>query len=250
MSDAPFTAALRAEIEAVVARYDALASAREEALSAVRARDADDLRRELEAARADRDRLRAQAAVDKQELTALRARAADLDRDLDAARARIRELEGEARSAGETARELSEQFAAEQRFVAACQGLAGSLLGESLKAALGRDLDASPAAYAAIKARGLEILLIATFKERGRSVAQAPLLERERAALPGIAAAAGCELYTPAAGTRFAASSMDKAAAVAEPAEEGNVIECLMPGARRAGTDGALVLPRVVVATG
>ena len=101
-----------------------------------------------------------------------------------------------------------------------------------------------------MKGRGLEIILTSTFKERGRSIVQAPLLERERAALPGIAAAAGCELVVPAPGTRFAATAMDKASSVSQPAEEGNVVECLMPGARRSGTEGALVLPRVVVATG
>jgi hypothetical protein len=43
---------------------------------------------------------------------------------------------------------------------------------------------------------------------------------------------------------------MDKAMVQADPAEEGNVLECLMPGLRLAGTDGALVFPRVLVATG
>ena len=245
-----FASALRAEIDAVVARYEALARAHEETLSAVRARETDALGKELGEARVERDRLRAEAIEQKVEIATLRAETQALARDLAESRARAAELEGAARSAGEAARALSEQFAAEDRFVRAAAGLEGSLLGEALKSALGRDLTESPATYAALKGRGLEIVLTLTFKERGRSIVQAPLLERERAALPGLAAAAGCELVVPVAGTRFAAASMDKAGSVSEPAEEGNVLECLMPGGRRSGTEGALVLPRVVVATG
>ena len=245
-----FAAALRAEIDAVVARYEALARAHEEALSAVRARETDALGKELGEARVERDRLRVEAREHAAEMATLRAEAQALTRDLAEARAHASELEGAARSAGEVARALSEQFVAEDRFVRACAGLEGSLLGEALKSSLGRDLTESPATYAALKGRGLEVVLTLTFKERGRSVVQAPLLERERAALAGLAAAAGCELLSPAPGTRFAAVSMDKASSVSQPAEEGNVVECLMPGGRRSGTEGALVLPRVVVATG
>jgi hypothetical protein len=245
-----FAAALRAEIDAVVARYEALARAHEETLSAVRARESDALGQELAVIRVERDRLRIEAGEQKAEIATLRAEIQAISRDLEAARGRASALEGAAREAGETARALSEQFAAEDRFVTACAGLDGSLLGEALKSALGREIAANPATYAALKGRGLEIILSLTFKERGRSVVQAPLLERERAALPGLAAAAGCELVTPTPGTRFAATSMDKASSVSQPAEEGNVVECLIPGARRSGTEGALVLPRVVVATG
>lgn len=245
-----FALALRAEIDAVVARYEALARAHEETVSAVRARETDALGKELSEARLERDRLRAEAGEQRAEIATLRAELQAISRDLDAARARAEELVGAARSAGEAARALAEQFVAEDRFVTACAGLSGSLLGEALKSALGREIAADPATYAALKGRGLEIVLTLTFKERGRSVVQAPLLERERAALPGIAAAAGCELLIPTPGTRFAATAMDKASSVSQPAEEGNVVECLIPGARRSGTEGALVLPRVVVATG
>lgn len=245
-----FAAALRAEIDAVVARYEAMARAHEEALSALRAREAEALSRDLAAACAERDRLRAEAGEQRSEIAALRAEREALSRDLAQARARAEGLEGAAREAGEAARALSEQFVAESRFVAACAGLDGSLLGEALKVALGRDLAPTPATYAALKGRGLEVVLTLAFKERGRSVVHAPLLERERAALPGIAAAAGCDLVLPAPGTRFSTGAMDRASSVSEPAEEGNVVECLMPGGRRSGTEGALVLPRVVVATG
>jgi hypothetical protein len=233
-----------------VARYEALCRAHEETLSVVRARDSEALGQELASARVERDRLRIEAGEQKAEIATLRVEIQAISRDLEVARARAAELEGAAREAGETVRALSEQFAAEDRFVTACAGLEGSLLGEALKTSLGREIVANPATYAALKGRGLEIILSLTFKERGRSVVQAPLLERERAALPGLAAAAGCELLTPTAGTRFTATAMDKASSVSQPAEEGNVVECLIPGARRSGTEGALVLPRVVVATG
>ena len=245
-----FAAALRAEIEAIVARYEALSRAHEEALSVLRARESDALGKELALAQVERERLRVESSEQSAEIATLRAEVQALSRDLESTRARAATLEGAAREAGETARALTEQFAAEDRFVTACAGLEGSLLGEALKSAVGREIAANPVTYAALKGRGLEIILTSTFKERGRSIVQAPLLEGERAALPGIAAAAGCELVIPAPGTRFAATAMDKASSVSQPAEEGNVVECLMPGARRSGTDGALVLPRVVVATG
>lgn len=245
-----FAAALRAEIDAVVARYEALARAHEETLSVLRARESDALGKELALAQVEREKLRVESGEQRSEIATLRAEVLALSRDLESARARATALEGAAREAGETARALSEQFAAEDRFVTACGGLEGSLLGEALKSAVGREIGANPVTYAALKGRGLEIILTATFKERGRSVVQAPLLERERAALPGIAAAAGCELVIPAPGTRFVATAMDRASSVSQPAEEGNVVECLIPGARRTGTEGALVLPRVVVATG
>jgi hypothetical protein len=213
-----FTEALRAEVNAVVARYHALAVAREEALRA--------------------------------EIERLKAKVLSLGQELSRARAREGELEAAARNAAAASQALEEQFAAEQRFAAACRGLEGSLLGEALKGAVGREIDATPATYAALKGRGLEAVLIAAFRERGRSAAQAPLLERERSSLGALAAAAEGELMTPAAGTKFSASTMDKASTVADPAEEGNVVACLMPGLRRSGTEGALLFPRVVVATG
>ena len=250
MKEIPFSTALRAEIDAVVARYEALVGARQETLDALRERDKEVLRAALADAQAERDAARASEAALRTEVTALRARVEDLERALTEARGRLHTLEVEARSAGEAARALEEQFAAEQGFVAACQGLEGCLLAEALKSAAGRDLDASPSTYAALKSRGLEVILTQTFRERGRSVVQAPLLERESRALPGIAAAAGCELITPAAGLRFVSTAMDKASTASEPAEEGNVLACLMPGARRSGTEGALVLPRVLVASG
>jgi hypothetical protein len=81
-------------------------------------------------------------------------------------------------------------------------------------------------------------------------VGSAPLLERERTALTALATIAGCEEIDPPVGTRFSATSMEKSGTLSDPAEEGNVLSCALPGLRRAGTEGALVFPRVVVATG
>src|SRR6185312_9919499 len=91
-----FAAALRAEIDAVVARYEALARAHEETLSAVRARETDALAKELAEARVDRDRLRAEAGEQKAEIATLRAELQTLTADLAAARARAEGLEGAA----------------------------------------------------------------------------------------------------------------------------------------------------------
>jgi len=221
-----FAAALRAEIEAVVTRYEALVASRNEMAAELSgAREAEGLRKEFDALREERDALA---------------------RELAEARTKIRELEAQAASASE----LAEQFTAEKRFVEACAGAVGTMLGDALRSALGREIERSPAAYAALKAKGLEAVLIGAFKERGRSVGGAPLLEREKSPLSALAVAAGCELVTPEAGVRFVAASMDKAASVSDPAEEGNVVECLLPGLRRSGTEGALVFPRVRVATG
>src|SRR5262245_2520257 len=105
MSDVPssFASALRAELDAVAARWEALARAHAELLADARAKEADGLRAELAEARAERDRLRAEGSVRDGELAALRVREADLQRELDAARARVQALEAEARSAGEAA---------------------------------------------------------------------------------------------------------------------------------------------------
>jgi hypothetical protein len=159
-------------------------------------------------------------------------------------------LEGVAHAAMEQTLSYEEQFTSEKRFVEACRDLAGSLLGEALAAAAGRAVEPGSATYAALKARGLENALVAAVKDRGRSVGSAPLLDRERLALTALAMIAGCEVIEPPVGTRFSASSMERSGSVSDPAEEGNVVSCALPGLRRAGTDGALVFPRVVVATG
>jgi ethanolamine utilization microcompartment shell protein EutL len=241
-----FAAALRAEIDAVVGRYEALVKA----LAEMSRRDTDALRADAARLVGENERLRAEAGERGAEVTLLSARVAELERALADATTRGEKLERDAQAAIEATLAYEEQFAAEKKFVEACRELGGSLLGEALAGAVGRPIEATSAAYAALKAKGVEAALVTAVKDRGRSASQAPLLERERAALAGIAAAAGCELIVPPAGTRFSAASMEKAASLSDPAEEGNVVGCAMPGLRRAGTDGALVFPRVVVATG
>lgn len=248
-----FAAALRAELDAVVGRYEALVRA----LAEIGGREVEALKAEVQRAAAENERLRGEVSAREAEAARQEARAAAAEKrveELTAELARVKEtagaLERAAQEAQATTLAYEEQFAAERRFVEACRDVAGSLLGEAIVSVAGRALDATSATFAVLKGKGLESTLTAVFKERGRSSAQAPLLERERAALPALAAAAGCELITPLAGTRFSASTMEKGGTVSDPAEEGNVVSCAMPGLRRAGTDGALVFPRVVVATG
>jgi hypothetical protein len=50
-------------------------------------------------------------------------------------------------------------------------------------------------------------------------------------------------------GQRYSAATMDKAGERAEPADEGLVVACVMPGLRLAGSAGSLVHPRVIVGT-
>lgn len=248
-----FSAALRAELDAVVGRYEALVRA----LAAVSERDAEDKRAEIARLASEVERLRADSGAQSVEIARLTSLAEDRARRIDELE---RDIANERRKAGALARTAQEaqavslayeeQFSAERRFVDACGEIAGSLLIETIVAILGRPLDGTSATFAALKGRGLEPTLAAVFKERGRSTGHAPLLERERAALPALAAAAGCELIVPADGTRFSAGSMEKGGTLSDPAEEGNVVSCAMPGLRRTGTDGALVFPRVVVATG
>lgn len=248
-----FAGALRAELDAVVGRYEALVRA----FAEVGGREVEALRAELSRAGAENERLRSELSAQRAEAERLGVRAGELsrrveelEREIDGTRARASELERTAQAAQAATQAYEEQFAAERRFVEAAREIGGSLLGEALQTILGRALDATSPTYAALKARGLETTLSAALKERGRSSGQAPLLERERAVLGSLAAAAGCELITPAAGTRFTAAAMEKGGTVSDPAEEGNVVSCAVPGLRRAGTDGALLFPRVIVATG
>jgi hypothetical protein len=246
MSEETFAAALRAEIDAVVGRYEALVRA----LAQAGGRETEALRAEASRLAAENQRLHAAEVEARAAIARLETRVADLTRELAEVRARGEKLEEEARSASARTAAYEEQFTAEKAFVDACRDLRDTLLGEAFAGTLGRPLEASTAVYAALKSRGLEGALVSAFRDRGKSAVSAPLLERERAALPAVAAAAGCELITPPAGTRFSAQSMEKASTVSDPAEEGNVVDCAMPGLRRSGTEGALVFPRVVVATG
>jgi predicted nucleic acid-binding Zn-ribbon protein len=311
MSKDPFAPALRAEIEAVVARYEALARSHQEALAAAREHEVTKLRNDLAALLADRERTRAQEADARAQLKVAQERAALLDRSLadvrkqlDEARLRAETLQTEARAAVDREREesrkthaatqaqldearrqldevrrqldearaeasqrlaqvegalrevqqeaesLSEAFASERVFIEVCQSIEGTALHDALRQAFGEEFSPQPSTYAALKARRPDAILTHAFKERGRLIVAAPLTAVERAALPRLAEASGCELIEPEHGVRFASSSMDKASTQPDPAEEGNVLGCLMPGLRLAGTEGALVFPRVLVASG
>ncbi|HEU4539077.1 MAG TPA: hypothetical protein VFS00_33380 [Polyangiaceae bacterium] len=297
----PFTAALRAELDAVIARYEALARAHHEALAGVLRERAEGALRQAEALAVERDALRARdvdaraklgrlsARVEEAEAEAARERARfeaelararhtfdeDLQRErerLGAERARERERLGAelarereraaraeeraealarellgARQAGEA---LEGAFAPERAFVEAALVVRDAPLFAALVAALGRPLEPSPAAYAALKERRPDAVLTFALKERGRMLAQAPLAAAERVALTRLAEAAESELIDPAPGTRFSSQTMEKAGTLVDPAEEGNVTRCALPGLRLRGTEGALVFPRVVVATG
>jgi hypothetical protein len=329
----PFVPALRAELEAVVARYEALARAHQEALAAARDQEVTKLRTDLATLLADRERSKMAEVDGKARLAQGAARVEQLERELreakeavekerrvareaqqrvEAAQAELREavakeradakaaldvarsearaalerergeakvvLERELRSAAEkvgkaealalaarknserlgadlelarsAAASLGEAFASERAFVEAAVGLDGTLLLEAIRGVLGCDPAATPAVYSELKSRKADVVLTHVLKERGRTASSAPLSERERTALRRLADAAGCELIVPDHGTRFSPSNMEKASTLSDPAEEGNVIDTLVPGLRLASTEGALVFPRVVVATG
>ena len=295
-----FAAAMKAEVEAVVARYEALARAHQEALAAARDQETARLKGEISLLLSDRERSKTQDTELRAQLKQSAARVELLERDLAAARdlaqraeaaraeaqkkidtvsaegqrkladaaakqealrveaeARIAEArrkaelaERELDSTRHVADSLNEAFAVERALVDAAQGLDGTLLHEALRGALGAEWSPSPAVYAQIKARRPDALLSLAIKDRGRQVLTTALSEREKIALRALATAAGCELIAPEHGARFSVTAMDKASTEQDPAEEGNVLECLIPGLRLAGTEGAMVFPRVVVATG
>jgi predicted nucleic acid-binding Zn-ribbon protein len=299
-----FSAALRAELDAIVARYQALARAHHEALAGALRDRAEAATRQAEVLTVERDALRARDADARGRLAQLSARIealeADAERGLgrleaDLARARQgfdeelarererlgaegeRERERAARAeerAEALARELAQArqegerlardveraraavgaleaaFAAERAFVEAALAVRDAPLFAALAAALGRPLEPAPAAYAALKECRPDAVLASALNERGRALAHAPLSAAERVALTRLAEAAGSELIDPVPGARFSAQTMEKAGTEPDPAEEGNVTRCALPGLRLRGTDGALVFPRVVVATG
>jgi hypothetical protein len=297
----PFTAAFRAELDAVVARYEALVRAHGEATSGVLRERAEAAQRLAEAAGAERDALRAREADARAQLVQLGARVDELEREAAQARkqfelelaaarraaeegllrarrafdeelnrerdraaeavarerealkraeeraeALARELAG-ARQAGEA---LEGAFAAERAFVEAALTVRDAPLFAALGVALGRPLERGPAAYAALKERRPDAVLAYALNERAHKLAQSPLAAAERVALTRLAEAAGGELIDPVPGTRFSSQTMEKAGTVADPAEEGNVTRCALPGLRLRGSEGALVFPRVIVAAG
>ena len=172
------------------------------------------------------------------------------DAENDHLRAEKASLEAQLRSLGERVESLDEQFAPERAFVAALLGVPDSGLFEAAEQVVAQPLEASPACYGALKARGLEVVLTQSVRERGRTSSRNVIEPAELGALRAMADAAGCRLLEVAIGTRFASSSMEKAGERSSPSEEGEVLECVMPGLRRTDAPGSLVFPRVVVAIG
>jgi predicted RNase H-like nuclease (RuvC/YqgF family) len=263
-----FPQALRAELDAVILRYEALVRLQHEALAAAHERDAG-------AMRAERDRLQDRVLeftqrVNKLETTleqrderiatlqmkveeeTRRANDASMraDRAMAEAHEQIARLHAKLDLTAEESRVFADVFASEIAFVKACEGEKDSSLIDAIREAAGCDLEATPSAYGALKQARLDVVLTRAVRERGKTAIELPLSQGERTALTALAQAAGCELIEPPLGARFDAEMMDKVATALDPSEEGNVLACSMPGLRLAGTEGALVFPKVKVAAG
>lgn len=258
-----WTHALRAGLDAVVLQFESQVRSHVAHASAAAAQREETLRRQLAEQGAALASLRAQlaereaavrsvdAALQREAAECARLRAALQRAESSAAESASRaqraqeELDAKSRALGA----LGEQFAAEAAFTQAAAGAAGTILGDALAGALGAALDGSPGSYGALKSRRLDAVLAGAMRERGRTVARAPLSDAESRALAALAAAAGCELVTPEVGARYAPSAMEKVGERVEPAEEDHVVECAMPGLRLGGASGAAVQPRVIVGT-
>lgn len=275
MNDGSFSQALRAELDAVIARYEALVRARQEWLASSHSQKSQSLRDDLRVAEQERDRLRAEIATLEQkvaklegkleqrsaEITTLREKVeAERERTLEAssraaeslaeARLQIGELTAKLDLVAEESRVFEATFAAEVSFVEACLELSNTALLDAIEHTSGATMALEPAVYGALKAERLDVVLTRAVRHRGRSVVDKPLERDERKGLEALADAAGCELIVPELGARFSNDEMEKVATAPDPAEEGNVLACLMPGLRLAGSEGALVFPKVKVAVG
>ena len=258
-----WTVALRAQLDAVVAQFEAQLRQHVAHSNAEHARDLAGFRgriTELEQSLAAAHAAHAQQGVEHARLLGERERwMLEAQQLQDALRGQTAELAGlrdslrdrddQARTLAAQVQTLDAQFTAEREFVAALVGVSGSQIIEATQAALGVALEATPVCYGALKAKRLDAVLTAAMRERGRSAVRASLTDDERRGLLGAASAAGCELVEAAVGARFGAATMDKAGERAEPADEGLVVACVMPGLRLAGSAGSLLHPRVIVGT-
>lgn len=251
-----WTHALRASLDAVVLQFEAQVRSHVAHASALAAQREESLRRQLAeqgaALAAARAQLTEREAAARSLDAALQREAAECAR----LRAALQQAEAVAAASAQQAQQaqrdlgaLGEQFAAERDFARAAKGASGTILGDALDAALGCAVDASPTALGALKSRRPDAVLAAAMRERGRTVARAPLSDAEREALAAMARAAGCELVEVEVGARYVASGMEKVGTRAEPAEEDHVLACAMPGLRLGGASGAAVQPRVIVGT-
>ena len=248
--ESPWSVALRASLDAVVLQFEAqvralheLQAQREHTLRAELTVKDDALRSARAEIAAKDDALRAlDAALQREAAEAARLREALRVAESDAVRAR--------QSLAEKSQELDvlgEQFAAEAGFVEGALLAASSVLTDALTAALGAPLEPNPQCYGALKSKRMDLVLGAAMRERGRTVARAPLTEAEGRALAAMATAAGCELAPVTRGTRYASATMEKVGTRVDPADEDLVLECAMPGLRILGAPGLAVQPRVIV---
>lgn len=275
MRTEPFVVAMRAELEAIVSRYEALVGAHQEALDAIAKQQALALQARLDVAERERAELVSRLHQRDADVARLESRATEFERSIAQARAsieqerasarevssaaitsaeqserQVRELEARLAEVAGLAKMLDEVFGAERQFVTSALRSKGHPLFDAVVAALGADVQATPETFGQLKAKRPDVVLTHVIQSRGSRVAQMPLSDDERASLQGMSEAAGCELIVPDAGTRYTSSSMDKTATLREPSEEGNVLDCMMPGLRLAGTAGAFVFPKVKVAVG
>jgi hypothetical protein len=227
--------AMRAELDALVTRFEAQLKQHVAVTS--------------EARRADLDALEGQIVAFASRVKESERRVIELEAALAARDGEIAALHARCEAAEQARATLDEQFAEERRFVATLTTIAGSLLFDAVQLALGQAIEHTPGCYGAIKSRKPDALLAQALRERGRSVMRHLLTDDERAALAVLADVSGCELIDVSAGARFASATMEKVATRPDPADEDHVIECVAPGLRLAGTHGAVVHPRVVVAT-
>ncbi len=257
MDEASFVQALRAEIDAVVARYEALVRSQRAAIESSYERDVQAMRGEVESLRRQRGELERQVqqagqrtAECEREAREVREASSREAQSLAEARTKIGELNARLDLVAEQSRVFEEVFAGEVAFTRACLGIASTPLLQAVNEAAGIEVEMTPEVYGALKRERLDAVLTRALRDRGRSVVAHPLADAEREALMVLAKAAGCEIIEPDLGARYEADQMDKVASAPDPAEESNVLACLLPGLRLAGSSGALVFPKVKVAVG
>jgi predicted nuclease with TOPRIM domain len=249
--------AMRAEIDALVLRFEAQLKQHVATSNAMRDQDHATLQSAVASAQntlkehqRTAESLTQRLAERDQEIATLRNTLDVLRRERDEAVTVAATLRADVTSLGARVQSLDEQFVHEKSFVVALLAAANTGIFEATQTSSGIAIEHSPQCYGAIKARKAESILALAMRERGRTVARIQLTQDERIALSAMADAAGCQLIEVQVGQRFSSATMEKTATRVEPADEDHVLECLMPGLRMAETTGAVVHPRVVVATG
>ncbi|MBL8603729.1 MAG: hypothetical protein JNK72_17515 [Myxococcales bacterium] len=239
-------AALQASLDEAQRALQTAQEARDRSLDAQRSLEAEVARLEALVAASQRrhEEDAARVARAESEHSVLTARLEALGREAAEERASLLARVG---ALSERAEVLDEQFSAERDFVEAALAAKNTELFEALTQSFGAALEPTPAVLSALKTRRAEGVLTQALRLRGSM--KSALSVAERGALGALAAAAGCELIEPSEGTRFSALAMEKVATRSDPAFEGLVLGCLMPGLRLGGSAGSLLHPRVIVAT-